>query len=390
MSGTGPRARGVRRCGATAAVLALLVGSACTADDTEPPSPDPQRAPSTGPGSATGSPSPTAAPRSREVTIAVAGDIHFEGVLADRLRDPETALAPTRPVVAALAAADVALVNLETSVGTGGRPEPGKRFAFSAGPEALTALAAAGVDVASMANNHALDYGRARLPSTLRAVRAAGTGDRPVSVIGVGRDLDGALRPALTDVDGTIVASLAATVADQDPTADPTGHWAATSTRGGTADALDPTDLLAAVRRADRAADVVVVYVHWGVQGERCPTADQEELAGRLVTAGADVVVGSHAHRLQGDGRLGEGYVAYGLGNFAWYTPGDEATARTGVLTMTVRPPAGRTGRARVTRADWRFGVIGDDGLPSLATGGAAADLRAERASLRVCAGLGR
>ena len=56
------------------------------------------------------------------------------------------------------------------------------------------------------------------------------------------------------------------------------------------------------------------------IQGERCPSADQRALARRLVGAGADVVVGSHAHELQGDGRLGPGYVAYGLGNFAWYS----------------------------------------------------------------------
>ena len=239
-----------------------------------------------------------------------------------------------------------------------------------------------------MANNHALDFGRARLPSTLRAAGAAAASDPPVAVVGVGRDRDEAFRPALTDVDGTVVATLAATVADRDPTADRTGQWAATADRGGTADALDPGPLLAAVRRADGAADVVVAYLHWGVQGEGCPSADQRTLAGRLVGAGADVVVGSHAHRLQGDGRLGNGYVAYGLGNFAWYSPGTAATSRTGVLTLTVRPPAERTRAARVTRADWRFGVIGDNGLPGPARGEAVADFRAERELLRACAGL--
>ena len=98
-------------------------------------------------------------------------------------------------------------------------------------------------------------------------------------------------------------------------------------------------------------ADVVVVYLHWGIQGESCPSADQRSIAARLVAAGADVVVGTHAHQLQGDGRLGRGYVAYGLGNFAWYSPGTGATSRTGVLTLTVRPPVERRGRARVVRA---------------------------------------
>lgn len=311
----------------------------------------------------------------------MAGDIHFEGVLADRLRDPATALAPA---AGALAAADLAIVNLETSVGTRGRPDPGKRFTFSAGPEALTALSEAGVDVASMANNHALDFGRARLTSTLRAARAARAADPPLTIIGVGRDRDEAFLPALSDVDGTLVATVAATVADQDPTADRTGQWAATSTLGGTADALDPVHLLSAVRRADRTADVVVAYLHWGVQGERCPSEEQRSLARRLVGAGADVVAGSHAHEVQGDGHLGRGYVAYGLGNFAWYSPGP-----TGVLTLTVRPPRRPSGRATVTRSQWWPGTIGTDGLASEVRGAAAARFEADRQALNDCAGLG-
>jgi poly-gamma-glutamate capsule biosynthesis protein CapA/YwtB (metallophosphatase superfamily) len=308
--------------------------------------------------------------------------VHFEGALAGRLREPSTALSPATQ---ALADADLAIVNLETSVGTGGRPEPGKRFTFSAGPEAFTALAEAGIDVATMANNHALDYGRSRLPSTLRAARSAAEGDPSLDVIGIGRDAAHAFRPATSTIRGTVVATVAASVADQDPTADPTGPWAATRSRPGVADAMDPTRLLATVRRADREADVVVAYLHWGVQGERCPSPEQRMLARRLVGAGADVVVGTHAHLLQGDGRLGKGYVAYGLGNFAWYSPGP-----TGVLTLTVRAPRERSAPARVLRSEWWAAEIGTDGLARRVTGAAAAAFDADRASLRACAGFGR
>ncbi len=358
----------------------VLAVTACTSQDAPAdPSPTPTPAPAT---SAPSSPAPPPEAVRRPVRIAVAGDIHFEGVLADRLRDPAAALAPAG---AALRAADVAVVNLETSVGTGGQPEAGKRFTFSAGPAAFDALAAAGVDIASMANNHALDFGRARLPSTLRAARDAGPA---LAVVGIGRTARQAFRPALVEVGGTVVATLAASVADQDPTADPTGRWAATDERGGVATALDPTRLLATVRRTDRRADVVVAYLHWGVQGERCPSADQRNLATRLVRAGADVVVGSHAHVVQGDGRLGQGYVAYGLGNFAWYSPGTAATARTGVLTLAVRPPRERAGRARVVRSSWWPARIGVDGLPSRVRGEDAEAFAAERHSLRSCSGL--
>ncbi|MFC7724471.1 CapA family protein [Nocardioides sp. GCM10028917] len=384
---TGDVSRGVRRCGAVLALVLACAAAGCS-PTAEPSSPGSARAPA---GSTTETPTPTPTPattptttvsaprepRPGPVEIAVAGDVHFEGTLAARLLRPAAALTPATP---ALAAADVAIVNLETSVGSGGRPEPGKRFVFSAGAAAFEALAAAGIDVASMANNHALDLGRARLPSTLRAAAAA----RPeLSVVGLGADEDGAFAPAVTDVDGTRVATIAASAADQDPTADPTGAWAAGPNTPGVADANDPRRLLREVRRADVEADVVVTYLHWGVQGERCPSSDQRSLARRLVGAGADVVVGSHAHELQGDGRLGPGYVAYGLGNFAWYAPGPA-----GVLTLTVQPPREPAGRARVTASRWWPATIGADGLASPDSGAAAAASRDRRTALRECAGL--
>jgi hypothetical protein len=66
----------------------------------------------------------------RPITIALAGDVHFEGQLRSRLNDPSTAL---NPIALHLSAADLMIVNLETSIGTSGDPEP-KRFTFQAPP----------------------------------------------------------------------------------------------------------------------------------------------------------------------------------------------------------------------------------------------------------------
>lgn len=355
-------------------VLATVLLCACTAttsaDQDLPSTPSPDEAESA-------RPTATPAPAPRRLIIAVAGDVHFEGALRARLDEPATALAP---VTGPLRAADLAIVNLETSVGSGGSPDPAeaKRFTFQAPPAAFEALAEAGVDVATMANNHALDHGRPALASTFDAIDAA-----PLAVVGIGRDIGAAFAPALTEIRGTTVATIGATLATTDPTADPTGQWAATPDSPGTADAVDPRRLLRAVAEADDSAEVVVVYLHWGIQGESCPTDGQRALAARLVEAGADVVVGSHAHQLQGDGRLGRGYVAYGLGNYAWYTP----TQATGVLTLTVRPPAEPAGRARVVDSAWAPAHIGSDGLPRPIAGEAAQDFRADLAALRTCAG---
>lgn len=372
--------RGVGRSAAALLATSVLALGACSpARDAAGPPPD---------GSGTKSAPPPAAPSpqdgaqedparpARLVRIALGGDVHAEGPLRERLRTTGDLLGAA---AAPLARADLAVVNLETSVGTGGRPEPGKRFTFDAPASVLDALAAGGVDVAVQANNHALDLGRARLPSTLRAVAAA-----PLAVVGIGRDVRAAYRPAVTRVRGTRIATVAASVADQDPTADPTAQWAATRTRGGIAVALDPARLLRTVRRADREHDVVLAYLHWGVQGQRCPSPDQRVLARRLVAAGADLVVGTHAHQVQGDGRLGAGYVAYGLGNLAWYSPGP-----TGVLTLAVRPPGPGRERARVVRSSWWAGAIGPDGTPTALRGPGAAASAAARRDLRSRAGLG-
>lgn len=381
-----------RAFGRAVVAVGIAVLAATAACSTERQRADPAPGPSSPPSSATAVPTPTidpGSPRSPKppdpLTIAVAGDVHFEGGLRDRLERPATALAPA---TATLAAADVAIVNLETSVGTGGRPEAGKRYTFQASPAALTALAAAGIDVATMANNHALDFGPAQLPSTFDAIESARRADPSLAVVGIGRDVDQAFRPARTEVDGTVVATIGATVADDDPTADPTGQWAATDDTPGTADALEPARLLRAVRKATRSADVVVVYMHWGVQGENCPNDAQRALASDLVEAGGDIVVGSHTHLLQGDGRMGEGYVAYGLGNYVWYTPSAGAAPASGVLTLTVRPARSQKGRARVTDAAWEGARTGADGLPMPLAGTAATRFDADLAALRACTGL--
>ncbi|WP_166354771.1 CapA family protein [Phytoactinopolyspora limicola] len=305
------------------------------------------------------------------VTLAFAGDIHFEDQLRARLDDPDTALGP---LADKLSAADLAVVNLESAVGTTGTPEP-KRFTFQAPPVAFDALAAAGVDVVTMANNHAMDFGPDGFAETLAAASARRD---QLSVVGIGVDQDEAFAPALHDVDGTRVAVLGASTPD-DPTADPTDHWAATADDPGIAVALDPAPLLDAVTTARDDADVVVVYMHWGVQGESCPSQSQQQLAGELAAAGADVVVGSHAHRLQGAGLVDDGYVAYGLGNAVWYRQGSAEASATGVLTVTVND-------GEVVDEQWAPATIGADGVPEFADGDDAQQMIDDFHHLRDCA----
>ena len=294
----------------------------------------------------------TTRPPPRPVTLVFAGDIHFEDSLAVRLRrDPATALAPAREL---LAGADAVVANLETAVtARGTRAE--KQFAFRAPASAFVALREAGITVVSMANTHGLDYGPDGIADAMAAADAAG-----VELIGIGRDRAAALAPSVLDLDGARVAVFGATdVLDDDLAAE----WTAGVDRPGMASAKDPRPLLAAIEAVRPTVDTVVVHLHWGVEAESCPSDRQRALAQRVVAAGADVVVGSHAHRLQGAGRHGDAFVAYGLGNFAFRAV-SVLGAQSGALEVQV------TGR-RIESYRWRPATI-DDSLPRPLRGAAA------------------
>ena len=244
------------------------------------------------------------------VTLMFAGDTQFEGSAANKLAaNPNTVLLPMAPV---MSQADVTMVNLETAITTRGSPES-KTYTFRAPPSAFAALAAAGVDVVTMANNHGRDFGAEGLQDTIDAIHASG-----FPTVGIGENAAAAYAPYRITVKGQRIAIFGASrVID----AALLGTWTATDSQPGLASAYPgaPLDrLLAAVRDARASSDTVVVYLHWGTELLTCPTSVQEALARQLHDAGADVIVGSHAHRVQGDGFLDGAFVAYGLGNFVW------------------------------------------------------------------------
>jgi hypothetical protein len=363
---------------ATLTLAALLSLAACDAGD------DPgQAAPATTAGAAkqtatTADPTTTSTrrpaagdprePTGEPVTIAFGGDVHFEGAIGSRLAaNPATTFGP---VAAVLRRADLAVVNLETAITERGTPAP-KDFTFRAPPAALTALKEAGVDVATMANNHGLDFGPVGLRDSLAAARSV-----RFPVVGVGRDAGEAYRAWQTTVKGQRIAVIGATqVLDSNLAA----AWTAGNGKAGMASAYQEERLLAAVRAARASADTVIVDLHWGRELANCPIDRQRALAPKLVAAGADVVVGSHAHVLLGGGYLRGAYVHYGLGNFVFYSRGG-VTAQSGVLLLTLR------GRA-VTSSRWVPAVI-SGGIPIPLQGASANRAVASWQSLRRCTGL--
>jgi poly-gamma-glutamate synthesis protein (capsule biosynthesis protein) len=264
-------------------------------------------------------PSPSASPTPTEITLAFAGDVHFAGRTLALLDEPATSFGP---IADTLAAADLTVVNLETAVTDRGVPEP-KTFHFRAPASTYDAVKAAGVDLVTLANNHALDYGQEGLADTVEHARRAG-----VPTVGAGAD---AYAPWITEVRGTRFAFLGFSQVSE-----LWERWRATETKPGIAMSYDRRRALKAVREAVAATDVVIVYVHWGREGDNCPTEEMGDFAGALADAGAKIVVGTHAHLMLGDGWLGKTYVHYGLGNFLWWRD-DAFSNDTGVLRVTVR-----------------------------------------------------
>jgi poly-gamma-glutamate synthesis protein (capsule biosynthesis protein) len=313
-------------------------------------------------------PSPAEPAEPAEITLAFAGDVHFEDDVRERLADPATTLDTVSDV---LSAADVTVVNLETAVTERGVAQP-KTYTFRVGPEAFDALAASGVDVVTMANNHGADYGAEGVADTLAAAA-----DAPLAVIGIGADDDAAFAPAMFEIGGTAVAVIGATdVPDHTAAA-----WSAGSGTPGVASARDRDRLLRAVAETADVADVVAVYLHYGTERINCPTPDQVSLATALANAGADIVVGAHAHVLLGAGWLGRTYVSYGLGNFVWYHPNSVAEATSGVLTLTVRD-------GNVVEHELTPTFTEQDGRPRVVEGETADEAIAAWDELRACTGL--
>jgi poly-gamma-glutamate synthesis protein (capsule biosynthesis protein) len=264
------------------------------------------------------------------------------------------------------------MVNLESALTNGTCPQQqDKPFIFFTPPTVLTALRDATINVIAQGNDHAVDCGQAGLAQGLAAEKEAA-----FPVVGVGSNAAHAYAPYLTKINGERIAVIAAT---QVIAPNLVSTWTATSSQGGVASALDPTQLVRAVQKARRTSDTVVVYLHWGTETVACPNAQQEPLAQQLVNAGADIVVGSGAHVLLGGGYLGSAYVDYGLGNFAFYDNTAPET-NSGSLVITA------TGR-HIVSATWRPATI-VAGLPQPLTGTPATTALQSWTAAQSCTGL--
>jgi poly-gamma-glutamate synthesis protein (capsule biosynthesis protein) len=250
---------------------------------------------------------------------------------------------PFAGVTDRIAAADLAIGNLECVVSPLGVPRPSAPVTFRAPELSFGAIQRAGFDVVSVANNHVLDYGPEALDDMVARLDRAG-----LPHIGVGRRSIDPEMPLIREIHGLKIGFL------------------------GFFD-VDVEKACHDVARARASVDLVVVFNHWGVEAQVSPLGAQQTFGRALVDAGANLVVGAHAHVLQPEewyrGRL----IVYGLGNFVFAGMGfDERHRVGGLLEVDLKRRGVVARRLFRTRLD-------DTGAPRWLDEGAVAPKRVDR-----------
>ena len=197
---------------------------------------------------------------------------------------------------------DLTIVNLEGPLTVSEDKKSDKRFNFRGDPGNVAILSGSGVEICNLANNHTLDYGKSGLKETCATLDKAGIGWCVGSHV------------CYTQVKGVRVGALGFTKWDH---------------------SLD--DITRTVTEARRNCDLLIVSIHWGTELDYTAAAAQRQLGRAIIDAGADLVLGTHPHVVQGVERYRDRYIVYSLGNFCFGGNSNPADYRCLVFQQTFR-----------------------------------------------------
>lgn len=214
--------------------------------------------------------------------------------------------------------ADLAVLNNEFTISDRGAPLANKMYTFRADPAHAALYGELGVKFVTLANNHAYDFGEDAFLDTLQALQQNG-----VDYAGGGRNAEEAQRPFYYLVDGRKIAFVSATRAEKYILTPEAGEDSP-----GVFRCYDPERLLEVLAEAKACSDYVVLFVHWGTEHTDVLEPVQETTSHAYIDAGADLIIGAHAHQLQGIEFYKGKAIFYNLGNF-WF---DDYDVETGLV----------------------------------------------------------
>ena len=206
---------------------------------------------------------------------------------------------------------DFMMVNNEFPYSDEGSPQANKTYTFRAPLDAIEYMKGMGVDAASVANNHAFDYGEAAFLDTLEVME-----ENEIPHVGGGMNLEEASRPLYLYMDDHKVAIVAASQIERMGT--PHSKGATADSPGMLRSYADIEPTLAAIREAKENSDYVILFIHWGTEKEVNPDWCEAEQLPQFIDAGADCIIGAHPHILQPIDYVNGVPVVYSMGNF-WF-----------------------------------------------------------------------
>lgn len=250
---------------------------------------------------------PQADPKIEEdpVTLLFTGDVLLSDYVLNNYKNNGIDGVLSPELLGEMQDADITVINNEFPFSTRGSQAPDKQFTFRVDPKYVSLLTDMGVDIAGLANNHVLDYGADALLDTFDALDRAG-----IDYIGAGNDTSRAEALITKKAGGKTFGFLAASRVI------PVVSWDIRNSSPGVFTTYDPARLIAAIEHAKDSCDYLTVFVHWGIERDEYPQDYQISMAEQYIDAGADLVIGSHPHVLQGIAYYNEKPICYSLGNF--------------------------------------------------------------------------
>jgi len=210
-----------------------------------------------------------------------------------------------------LSSFDFRVATFESAIGNSGdvdeTKQPKSEVAVWSKKEDLIKLTDLGINVVSLANNHACDCGIGMMLNLRDELGAIG-----IKTIGAGRNIKEAMRPVILEKDGETLALIG--VCEDNPNSLGTLRFA-TEFDGGIYK-YDEYRIIEQIRQLKEKYTYVGVVIHWGVEHKWLPELFDVEAGNKMIDAGADMIIGGHPHHIQPMMTYKGRPVFYSLGNF--------------------------------------------------------------------------